>query len=952
MAGDPIRVLIADDMPVNLKLLRAVLEGEGFEVIEATNGVEAMAVLESESVDVIISDILMPKMDGYRFCQAVRSDERFKGLPFIVYTATYTSPSDKKFAEEVGADMFLVKPVPGHVLKTAIETCMASERTELRRHQPDDVLKEYSERLVEKLEKKNAELTASLQQLALQSTALETAANAVLITDSKGVIEWVNPAFVRITGYSYEDTLGETPRILKSGLHDEKFYRDFWETIRAGKTFRGEFINRRKNGEIYTDDHTVTPVRSRDGAITHYVGIMNDVTHRRRAEEEARKANAQLHHVLAHSPAIVYAAKIDGGQEIKPYLITKMRSELAEFEVPEDVGLSWWLRRIHPDDRKQAWQGLRETVNAGGIRSEYRLRNRDGGYRWIEDNRRVLRDDRGNATEIIGVWADVTERKESELARSEVEKTFRNILENVGLVSMILSVDGKVQFCNEHLLKLTGWTEDEVLGADWVEKFLPDTIKEEMREGLLEAPSVGIRRHIEAPIMTKSGEIREIFWSNTVLQDTAGNLMGYASLGEDVTERNRATQLLREAYEDTERKVEERTAELARANEELKNAKERADAANQAKSSFLSRMSHEFRTPMNAILGFGQLLEFSDLTESQKENVTEILKGGRHLLGLINDVLEISRIETGSLSISLEKVNVRDVLGEAVSLMKPLAAERSLEIVVEEFPDTVVVADQQRLRQVLLNLLSNAVKYSYKGGTIRTRVGREDGHVRIEVVDEGIGISKDLEERLFVPFDRLGAEATGVEGTGLGLPLSQSLVEAMGGELNVVSEVGNGSTFVVKLVGADSDVIDLQSEASKVDNGYAVTGEPRKVLVIEDNLANTELLAKLFALRPHIQLITSMQGRLGLDLALEHVPDAILLDLHLPDTTGREILLALKAEPKLKDIPVIITSADVHATQSLALVEAGAFRYLTKPFVLEELLRTVDEALARGGDDA
>jgi PAS domain S-box-containing protein len=291
----PLNILIVDDQPINLKLLKAQLEAEGHAVLEAANGAEALAVLDRREVDVIVSDILMPVMDGYRLCYEVRRREGLRELAFIIYTSSYVSPSDEKLSLDLGADRYLRKPASSAVLMRAIEEAISSPR-----HQPataldaTDVLKEYSERLVTKLEKKNTELLAAVSQLSLLGTALETTADAAIITDAAGVILWVNTAFTTTTGYTAEEAVGKTPRILKSGLQSEEFYREFWKTIRGGQPWLGEFANRRKDGTTYYDAHTVTPVHGADGSITHFVGVMHDVTERKRAEAEIRELNIQL----------------------------------------------------------------------------------------------------------------------------------------------------------------------------------------------------------------------------------------------------------------------------------------------------------------------------------------------------------------------------------------------------------------------------------------------------------------------------------------------------------------------------------------------------------------------------------------------------------------------------------------------------------------------------------
>ncbi len=392
-------------------------------------------------------------------------------------------------------------------------------------------------------------------------------------------------------------------------------------------------------------------------------------------------------------------------------------------------------------------------------------------------------------------------------------------------------------------------------------------------------------------------------------------------------------------------------AELKRAEEALRQAKQEADRANQAKSEFLSRMSHELRTPLNAILGFAQVLEMEPLEAAQRESVGYILKAGQHLLALIDEVLDIARIEAGRLRLSLEPVSVKTILDEARSLIRPLAEERKVQLQVEppESGDLYILADRQRLKQVLLNLLSNAVKYNREGGAVTLSCEEAPGNrLRFRVSDTGPGIPPEGMERLFTPFERLGAEGSSIEGTGLGLSLSKALAEAMGGAMGVESEVGRGSTFWVELAQAESPEASVVQAAQSAPEGPALR-KSAAVLYVEDNLSNVRLVEHVLARRPQVRLLTAMQGRLGLDLAREHRPGLILLDLQLPDIPGDEVLRRLREDPRTRGVPVVVLSADASPGQVRRLLDAGARAYLTKPMDVRELLRIVDETLSEEG---
>ena len=424
----------------------------------------------------------------------------------------------------------------------------------------------------------------------------------------------------------------------------------------------------------------------------------------------------------------------------------------------------------------------------------------------------------------------------------------------------------------------------------------------------------GPRYEVEYRVVWPSGEVRFVYSQGDVILDEAGQPRRMFGTVQDVTERKLVDEVKR---------------------------------ASKAKSEFLSRMSHELRTPLNAILGFGQLLERQKPTEVQRKRVGYILSAGKHLLDLINEVLDISRIEAGRMQLSLEPVCVADALEETLDLMRPLATERSIQLSASADIDAGVhvLADRQRFKQVLVNLLNNAVKYTpfFGGVTVSYHVpGNEK--VRVLVSDTGPGIPVEKLARLFTPFERLGAEQSAIEGTGLGLALSQRLMDAMGGSIGVESAVGKGSTFWIELPLAKSPLERFPRDGA-ANGARQPSSEPasRSILYIEDNLSNLALIEQMLAERPGTALLTSMQGKVGLDLARQHTPDLILLDLHLPDLPGWDVLSQLKADSTTRHIPVVVISADATKRQMNRLMSAGAAHYLTKPLDVNKFFQVLDE---------
>lgn len=377
-------------------------------------------------------------------------------------------------------------------------------------------------------------------------------------------------------------------------------------------------------------------------------------------------------------------------------------------------------------------------------------------------------------------------------------------------------------------------------------------------------------------------------------------------------------------------------------------AREEADEANQAKSEFLSRMSHELRTPLHAILGFAQILGMDVLSKSQKTAVQHILQGGKHLLTLINEILDITRIESGQLLLNIESVALPKLLQEVIEMVQDQATSQEINLNFNCKTNLYAKADRQRLKQVLLNILLNAIKYNRERGQVWISCDAlSETEVQIRIRDSGQGISLEQQKHLFIPFERLGAERTTIEGMGLGLALSQQLTHAMNGELGVESELGVGSTFWITLPQTENPV----EQSYHPDNGLiqipAASGLPPQhtILYIEDNFSNLQLVEEILKLRPTIRLLAGLDGETGLEIAAQNKPDLILLDLHLPDMRGDEVATRLKSNPQTQQIPIIIVSADATQLNNQALLKAGIQAYLTKPIDVANFLQVLDTTL-------
>jgi PAS domain S-box-containing protein len=527
----------------------------------------------------------------------------------------------------------------------------------------------------------------------------------------------------------------------------------------------------------------------------------------------------------------------------------------------------------------------------------------------------------------------------SELALRRSEEHFRTLIENGSDYIMIFDRTGSITYVGPSVERILGYRPEEVLAIGRVEALVhPEDVARvgEAVAAIFAAPGEVVRLEFRVRHRDGGWRVFESF-GRTLRVDSAE--AGAVANARDITPHAEAEEALR------------------RAKEEAEQAREEADRANCAKSEFLSRMSHELRTPMNSILGFAQLLEMGELDAGQKRAVERICTAGDHLLKLINEVLDLARIESNRLTFSVEPVRVAGLLRETIDLARPLASqyERWLSEEIPAEADCYVQADRQRITQVLLNLVSNAIKYNRPDGGVRFLCRVEAGaagqpHVSIGVWDNGRGIAPDRMGELFTPFARLGAEGSGIEGTGLGLSLSKRFVEAMGGSLRVESTPNVGSTFWIELPLAASPKQSAQQGAPGSDTlarEFSLQG-PATVLYVEDNLANLDLIESIFASFPGVRLIPALQGQLGLELAREHRPDLILLDLHLPDIPGEVVLQTLRGDPRTGAIPVVIISADATPSRIGKLRAAGARQYLTKPLNVRQFLETVEQILSEG----
>jgi PAS domain S-box-containing protein len=602
--------------------------------------------------------------------------------------------------------------------------------------------------------------------------------------------------------------------------------------------------------------------------------------------------------------------------------------------------LEFWEQ---PDEAQRVIDALAEQGRWFGALS---ARCTDGASRLLQVSGHLVHDESGAPHCMMASFVDVSQRAaaERELARlnatleERVEARTRElaaernfiatVLDTVGALVVVLDREGRIVEFNPACEKLTGYALEEMRGAVLWERLIPPEQVEDVRREFAVLASTGMPSHHENDWLTRDGARRWIVWSNASIVRNDGRVEHVIGTGIDITERKAAERAMLEA----------------------KNSAERANAE---KSAFLSRMSHELRTPLHAILGFAQLmvLEAKRLSNRQRETLKSIQGAGWHLLSLIDDVLDLSKIESGSEPVRLEPVDVAKVVQECVGMTASAAQGASVSIVVEPSAQRRrhVMADATRLRQVLANLLSNAVKYNRARGIVRIRLlDAEERRAALQIEDSGIGMDETQLGRLFEPFNRLGAESLGIEGTGIGLVICKRLVEAMGGTIGVESRSGKGSTFTVTLHAAEAvaRVPARPRSAPRVRSRSARGG--RTVLYVEDDGANAEVMRRVFARRRDLRLVLAKNGSEALELARRHRPELMILDMNLPAMDGLELLARLRELEGTRAVPAIALSANAYGADVARAKSAGFADYLTKPLRVEEFLARLDEILQPG----
>jgi PAS domain S-box-containing protein len=806
---------------------------------------------------------------------------------------------------------------------------------------------------------------ALLKTGALQNAIFNSANFSSIATDEKGVIQLFNVGAERMLGYAATEVVDKiTPADISDPneviARAEALSLEFATPITPGfealvfKASRGiediyELTYIRKGGSRFPAVVSITALRDDLGGIIGYLLIGTDNTARKQAEEALLKAgalqnaifnSANFSSIATDEKGVIQLFNV-GAERMLGYTAIEVVDKITPAEISDPQEVIARARELSHELNTTITPGFNALAfkASRGIEDIYELTyiRKDGSRFPAVVSVTALRDAQDGIIGYLLIGTDNTARKQVEAEQMLLDQRLRDqqfytrsLIESSVDALMTTNPRGIITDVNQQMEALTGCTRDELIGAPFKNYF---TDPDRAEAGIKQVLSGNKVTDYELTARARDGKETVVSYNATTFHDRDRKLQGVFAAARDVTERKR--------FEHT----------LQRNNVELERAMAVAEKANLAKSDFLSSMSHELRSPLNAILGFAQLINSDSPapTPSQAASIDQILHAGWYLLDLINEILDLAQIESGRLALSREPTSLAEVMLECQAMIEPQAQKRGIRMSFPAFDVPCFVdADRTRLKQVLINFLSNSIKYNQTHGTVVIGYSMTTPErVRISVRDTGAGLAPEMLLQLFQPFNRLGQERSAEEGTGIGLVMSKRLVELMGGVIGVESAVGTGSVFWFELNSAVEPQLNSDAaQPSALATVHPKQGSPlRTLLYVEDNPANLKLIEQLIARRRDIRLLSATDGNLGIGLARSEQPDVILMDINLPGISGIEALRILREDPATARIPVVALSANAMPRDIEKGLQAGFYRYLTKPIRVNEFMDTLQSAL-------
>ena len=830
------------------------------------------------------------------------------------------------------------------------------QRLENQVHLETQHLLEDQKQISAQLQQSNLALRDSEDKLAV---TLNSIGDAVIATDARGCVTLMNPVAEHLTGWT---------KAQASGLPVDEIFHIFNKETRLPATIpvnaalshgvvqglANHTVLVARDGRQFDIADSCAPIRDHDAQVVGAVLVFRNVSEEYVVQQALRDSAAQIQTILNTVVDGIMTIHAQGGiiETVNPaaehmfgYGAAELFGENFSLLIPE----------LNQDQRNGSleYYCASDEARASGLAREVDGRRKNGSTFPLEISVSEMR--LGGKRYFTGILRDITARKQAEGALLKAGALQKAIFDSANFSSIATDEKGVIQIFNVGAERMLGYSALEVMNkitpADISDpqeiieraKALSSELGTQIEPGfeaLVFKASRGIEDIYELTYIRKDGSRFPAVVSVTALRDDQDAIIGYLLIGTDNTAR---------------KQIEAERARLDRVlqdkNNELERATLVAEKANLAKSEFLSSMSHELRSPLNAILGFAQLMESGTPppTPTQKSSLNQILQGGWYLLELINEILDLALIESGKLSLSMESISIHEMLQDCQAMIEPQAQKSGIRMSFQLSEDHYFVhADRTRVKQVLINLLSNAIKYNRQGGAVEvTYSTTANEHLQINVRDTGEGLSPEKLAQLFQPFNRLGQEAGAEEGTGIGLVVSKRLIELMGGQIGAHSSAGVGSVFWIDLnLAPEPQIAPDAIEPSALPAAQALHGSAlRTLLYVEDNRANMLLVEQLIARRPDMRLLSAGDGIRGITLARIHQPDVILMDINLPGINGIQALKILREDPVTAHIPVLALSANAMPRDIEKGLAAGFFRYLTKPIKVNEFMEALDLGL-------
>jgi PAS domain S-box-containing protein len=914
------RILIIDDQPGMVEVLRIILEQDGFrDMRSTTDPLDAIRLFGEFKPDLVVLDLVMPALSGWKVLAGLRAIMRADApLPILVVTADRKSATRRE-ALARGASDFIAKPFGAPEILARIKNLL--EIGFHHRRKADEALRESEERF---------------------SNAFEYAPIGMALISLDLRLLKVNQMLCSVLGYSEGDLLVRT---IKDITHpdDLAISADDVRRAKAGEIRFFEFNERfvHASGRSVSALTKVSVAQTAAGQPAYFIAQIQDITEQQRAQESIRM-QAQMLDQVGQS---VIACDLRG----RITYVNRFAEKLFGWSAADVLGRNVIETVIPPggsDEAGKIIEGLRVTESWEG---ELVLRRGDGAEFPAFVTATPLSNAQGESIGLVGISEDITARKQAQAELFRSRETLRSILDQIPQRVFWKDRNSVLMGCNRAFAADMGLADPEAaigrgdMDSTW--QAMAEVYRADDRNVMdLDTPKLSF----EEPSVARDGSPTWVRTSKMPLHNEQGEVTGILGTYEDITEHKLAKLKIEQLNADLEDRVAQRTAELLAATQE-------AEHANRAKGEFLSRSSHELRTPMNAILGFGQLLAAEkNLEPRARDSVERILEAGRQLLALIDEILNITDAESGSMPISLEPLAVGPLAEETLCLVRPLATTLGIDLKLTPLGDCdwKVLADHQRLTQVLGNLLSNAVHCNWLGGAVILECTRTEAAglpmVRFSVTDTCPGFSEDKMALLFTPFERLDAERprTPAADRGRGLALSRRLAEMMGGRVGLESVQEEGSTFWVEAPLAQPEPPSVHAGLRLAGDAEATSLDVSTVLFIENDLSSLRLITRILSRRPAIRLHPVGTVSAAVELAAEVCPRLIMLDLPLAHTGGCQMLAQLHAHPRTAKIPVVILCAEQSQEQRGRLLEAGANACIPKPIQVKTLLRVVDDLTA------